>query len=407
MPYGLDLNIGQLNNRVVVTSAIDLSGVLDSTKEYFLDGIIDMGNQSIEVPSGGLQLAGFSFDTSKLVSSEDNYTMFTSPVGGSGNLLGKDYAIEVTGTNSQVYDLFSVTGFEAFEFARINYNDCSSLGEIDNYRQGLETGTGRFGGTPELTLSGTWVGGFFIETSIVRSLVDGAYSLFKAGTAFSMSSRFRSNQNIDLNSTINFFDFSPSNFPNANTVQLDGCLVSRNGIFDATDTTVIPNMDRGDIAAYWKGNTGIRNTFVGGRLTVDAESATVIAAGSTFYDLNATWGTNSLQHFTESSNGVLQHNGINPIEFNLVADLLIESTANNVLEIRWGKYDDETSSWSYFGNQARQVNSLVGGRDVAFFNMINSVSLNQGDRIKLQVANNNGNNNATVELDSYFLASER
>ncbi len=110
---------GGLVNRVTVTQASDLSGVLDSTKEYFIDGIIDMGSQSIEVPQGGLNLSGYNFDVSKLISSAAAYTMFTSPVGGSGNLLGKDYAIEVTGAGSQVYNLVSDTGLEAFEFARI------------------------------------------------------------------------------------------------------------------------------------------------------------------------------------------------------------------------------------------------------------------------------------------------
>ena len=104
---------------MVVTQASDLAGTLDPTKEYFIDGIVDMGSQSIEVPQGGLNLTGYNFDVSKLISSASSYTMFTSPLVGSGNVLGKDYAIEVTGTGSQVYDITSDTGFEAFEFARI------------------------------------------------------------------------------------------------------------------------------------------------------------------------------------------------------------------------------------------------------------------------------------------------
>jgi hypothetical protein len=156
-----------LSNRVVVTQASDLSGTLDGTKEYFIDGIVDMGSQSVIVPQTGLNLTGYNFDASRLVSSAAGYTMFTSPAGGSGNILGKDYAIEVTGAGSQVYNITSDTGNEAFEFARINYNGCSSLGVINNYRQGLEVGTGRFGGKPELTLAGVWLGGYFIDTSIV------------------------------------------------------------------------------------------------------------------------------------------------------------------------------------------------------------------------------------------------
>ena len=158
------------DNLVIVKQASDLSGILDSTKDYFIDGIIDMGSQSISVPATGLNLTGYNFDISQLVSTASGYTMFVSPVGGSGNVLGKDYGIDVSGSSSQVYDLTDATGFNAFEFARINYNNCTSLGTINGYRQGLESGTGRFGGSPELTLAGTWLGGFFIDTSIVRIL---------------------------------------------------------------------------------------------------------------------------------------------------------------------------------------------------------------------------------------------
>ena len=133
---------------VVVKQASDLSGILLSNVVYFIDGIIDMGSQSIEIPASGLSLVGSTFDVSQLTSSAVGYTMFTSPVGGSGNLLGKDLAFETSGATSQVFDLVSATGFDAFEFARINFNNCTSLGTVDNYRQGLEEGSGRFGGTP-------------------------------------------------------------------------------------------------------------------------------------------------------------------------------------------------------------------------------------------------------------------
>ncbi|GAF88630.1 unnamed protein product, partial [marine sediment metagenome] len=126
-----------LDSRVIVKSSLDLAGSLDSTKEYFIDGVVDMGSQSIEVPVGGLNLSGYNFDVSKLVSTASSYTMFTSPAGGSGDVIGKDYAIEVSGSASKVYDIKDATGSNAFEFARINYNNCTSLGVIDGYRQGL------------------------------------------------------------------------------------------------------------------------------------------------------------------------------------------------------------------------------------------------------------------------------
>lgn len=396
------------NNVVIVKQASDLSGVLESTKEYFIDGVIDMGTQSIEVPAGGLNLTGYNFDVSKLISSAPNYTMFTSPVGGSGNLLGKDYGIEVTGTGSQVYALTSATGFDAFEFARINYNDCTSLGEITNYRQGLEVGTGRFGGQPELTLSGTWLGGFFIDTSIVRGMTDGAYTLFKAGAGFVMNSRFRSNMNIDLPASVSFFDFSPSQFTNPSTVQIEGAIITRNGVFDATDSNITPNMTQGDLAASWSDNNGMPNTFEGGSIGVTTETTTTINTAGVFETLLAgSWTTQDLQHFDSPSAGQLRHLGNTPREYKVIASFAIDSTANNELALRVMRYDDSAAASFEVLTQTRQVNNLVGGRDVAFFEININTVLDQNDYIYLEVTNNTGTSNVTAEADSYYIVEQR
>lgn len=394
--------------QVIVNGASDLAGELQSDVVYLIDGVIDMGSQSIEVPAGGLNLVGLTFDVSKLISSEDNYTMFTSPGGGSGNLLGNDYAVEVTGTSSQVYNLTSATGFNAFEFTRINYNDCTSLGEITNYRQGLETGTGRFGGKPELTLSGTWVGGYFIDTSIVRSLVDGSYSLFKAGAGFSMASRFRSNQNIDLPASANFFDFAPSNFTNPSTVQITGAIISRNGTFDATDSNYTPNITAGDLVSSWSGNNGMPNTFEGGSIGVTTSTTTTINTQSVFEDVAATlWTAQDLQHFDNPSAGQLRHLGNTPREYKIAASFVVEGNQNHEIALKVVKYDDSAAGTVDILTQTRQINALVGGRDVAFFTININVELDQNDYVFLQVANNSGTQNLTAETDSYYIIEER
>lgn len=401
-------NIEDLQNRVVVTQASDLAGVLDSTKQYFIDGIIDMGSQSIDVPSGGLNLAGYSFDISKLISSETGYTMFTSPVGGSGNLIGSDYAVEVTGAASQVYNLTSATGFDAFEFARINYNDCTSLGTITDYRQGLEVGTGRFGGKPELTLAGAWVGGYFIDTSIVRGLTDGAYSLFKAGAGFTMASRFRSNQNIDLNATVSFFDFAPANFINPSTVSIESAIITRNGVFNSQDANITPNMSNSDLVAAWSGNNGMPNTFEGGHIEVTTEAVSTITTAGVFVDVEAgLWTSQDLQHFDNPAGGQLRHLGNTPREFKVIADFLIDGTPGDDISLRVTKWDDSASSFVTVLDQTREVNSFQGGRDVAFFNININTTLDQNDYIKLQVANVATTNNITAEADSYYIVEAR
>ena len=402
-----------LDSHIVVKQsnlADTLGGAIDSTKSYILDGIIDFTGTglNIEVPAGGVNILGSTFDVSKLICSDANYTMFTSPAGGSGDVLGMDYAVEVTGIGSQVYNLTDATGFNAFEFSRINYNDCTSLGTITDYRQGLESGTGRFGGKPELTLAGTWVGGYFIDTSIVRSLTNGAYTLFKAGGGFSMASRFRSNMNIDLPASVSFFDFVPGNFTNPSTVQIQGAIVSRNGTFDATDSNITPNMMEGALVAAWSDNNGMPNTFEGGSIGVTTEVATVIGSAGVFVDLDATlWTALDLQHFDNPSGNQLRHLGNTPREYKVVADFTMDSTSGNVLTLRVTKWDDSASSFITVLDQSRQVNALVGGRDVAFFSVNINTTLDSNDFIKLEVANASASNDITAEADSYMIVEER
>ena len=400
----------ELKNLIICTQAniaTTLGVAIDSTKEYFLDGVIDLGAVSIEVPAGGMNIKGYDFNISGLTSSEAAYTMFTSPIGGSGDILWKDFKIEVTGVGSQVLDIVSDTGNEAFEIDRINFNNCTSLGEIDNYRQGLETGTGRFGGTPNLILSGVWSGGFFIDTSIVRGLTDGAYALYEEGTGFTMASRFRSNVNVDLNATVALLDFVPANFINPSTLQLDGCIVTRNGAIDAGDVTLIPNISQTNLQSVWQGNIGIQNTFVGGSLNLTVEVVSVITTPGVFVDLLGTFVASDLQHFDVPLNGQLRHLGDSPREFKVVFEGILDSTSGDELDLKVVVWDDSASVFVDYKITRRVVNNLQGGRDVAFYTVTTNIILDKNDYVKLQVANVAATNNITAELDSDFIVEER
>ncbi|NRA92165.1 MAG: hypothetical protein HRU26_05675 [Psychroserpens sp.] len=397
-----------LENRIIVNQLnvlTTLGGTIDSTKQYFIDGSINMTGVTITVPNTGIFIAGLNLDLSQLSCADNNYTMFSG--GSSGNVFLQDLSLEVTGTSSQVFDLTDATGFNAIELVRINFNNCTAIGEINGYRQGLETNTGRFGGTPEMTLSGTWLGGYFIDTSIVRGLTDGGYSLFKAGTAFTMNSRFRTNQNVDLPASASYLNFAPSNFVNPSTLQVTGALVSRNGTFNSTDSNITPNITQADLESAWSNNIGMSNTFEGGRLVVSSENLTNILAGSTWYTLNAIWSATNLEHFDNPSGGQLRHLGNSPREYKCNVNFVIESQPNNDIGIRLRKWDNSAGSFVDFGEKRREINSLTGGRDVAFFNFSFNVALDQNDYVFFQVRNNSGNNNLTLELDSDFILEER
>lgn len=386
-----------------------LGTTIDSTKVYLLDGVIDFTGTSlnIEIPANGINIIGSTFNVSGIKCTDAAYTLFTSAGGGSGDVLVERFHIEISGAGSQVYNITDSTGFHAIEADRVNYNDCSSLGTITGYRQGLETGTGRLGGAPELTLAGTWLGGFFIDTSIVRGLTNSAFSLFKAGAGFTMASRFRSNQNIDLPALASFLDFAPANFTNPSTLQLEQCIVTRNGVSDASDSNLTPNIAASDLQSAWNGNNGLANTFTGGELTVTAEVLTTIAVAGTFVDLLGTYASNDLQHFDTPSNGQLRHLGSSPREFKIIGQFVIDGGANDVAALKIVIFRDATTSFEDAKTITRVINNLQGGRNVAYFSLDDNIILDANDYVKIQVANISDTTDVTAELDSYFTAEER
>lgn len=86
---------------------------------------------------------------------------------------------------------------------------------------------------------------------------------------------------------------------------------------------------------------------------------------------------------------------------------IIDGNANDVIDIRVTKSTDDGATYPIEINHLRrQINSLVGGRDVAFF-PINFISiLSKNDRLRLEVENKTAGRNVTMELDSYLIVTE-
>jgi hypothetical protein len=400
----LDAEARLLDSVVVVKQASDF-GTIDSSKVYYIDGIVDMGATSIEVPAGGISLHGSTFDVSQLISSENNYSMFTSPVGGSGNVLMHDMSITASGTDSQVFALTDATGFNAIELSAVNFNGCTSRGYVDGYRQGLETGNGFFGGSPELEFRNSMVGGWRVDTSIARNITVPT-ALFKAGAGLTYNGRFIIGINADLPATGALIDFSASNINNDESLQLRGCRITRSGVIDADDSTIHPNIDGKSVKSLWSDNVGVSNTYKYIRGVITTEVETPIAAQDTYYPLLGTFTASEESHMDMPANGefrLLSGNG----QYQLTGDLLLDASANDVLDVRVTKSTDDGATWpTEIFHIRRQVNSLVGGRDVAFFPINFITSLVEGDRVRLEVENKSGMANVTMELDSYFIISQ-
>jgi hypothetical protein len=377
---------------------------LSSSYIYLLDGVIDIEDGTIIIPMGGLSILGTGFNVSKLISSVNNVTLFTSPENGSGDILLTDIAIEITGFNSQVYNVNAANNFPAFELNKCNYNNCSSLGTVNGYRQGLESGTGRFGGFPKLTLSGVWTGGYFIDTSIVRSLdIDFTGSLFSAGSNFIMNSRFRTNFNVDLSSNSSLLDFSPENFGDSSLLQLQDCLITRDGINNSNDINLTPNISAGDLQCNWKNNIGLPNTVQGGKLVCSTEIITPITVINQSETLLGTMTASNLEHFTSPSNGQLKFIGSVPQHYTLTLSYVVSGNANDVIQLRVMKHQLSDGLDVQIGSTQRVINNSQGPNDVAYFVTIMNVILNTGDYLYVDIANVLATNNVTLELSSEFM----
>jgi hypothetical protein len=398
---GIKRRTGGSEAVVTVRTAQDFDNI-DSSKVYLIDGIVDLGGMSIEVPSGGLSIMGTTFDVSQLICSEDNYDMFTSPVGGSGNLLLENIGITASGTSSKVFALTDATGFNAIEINKVNFNGCSSLGYLDGYRQGLENGTGRFGGSPELEFRSSWVGGYRTTTTITRG-VSNITSLFKAGAGFSYSGRVALEMNCDLPATGAFMDFAETNIANDESLQLLNCRVTRQGVINTGDTTLYPNIDNENVKCLWSNNVGVPNTTKYIKSNITTEVETIIAAANTYYPLLGTLTVEKQSHFSMPSNGefqLLSGNGT----YQITGDLVIDGTANDLIDVRVTQSTDGGSTWpTEVTHIRRQINALAGGRDVAFFPINFIATINEDDRLRLEVENTSGTGNVTVELDSFFI----
>ena len=146
-------------------------------------------------------------------------------------------------------------------------------------------------------------------------------------------------------------------------------------------------------------------TFVGGKQVLTTEVTTPISVAGQFETLLGTWSTSDLQHFDSPANGQLRHIGNNPREYKIQSDLTIEWTANDEIDVKIVKWDNSESMFVDIFIQIRQVNNIVGGRDVAFYTILSNVILDKNDYIYLEVANIDGTGDVTLELD-WFLQLE-
>ena len=252
----------------------------------------------------------------------------------------------------------------------------------------------------------SWSGGFRISTSITRGISDSmSGNLFTGDLGFTMANRFLTDMNVDLGASAGFFNFSSTNFPNPSTLQVQGAIVTRNGVRDPTDTSITPNINEDALSCAWRDNIGLGNTFEGARTTVTTQTPTVIITPSAFVDVAGVFTADSLVHFDSPAQGQLRHLGDSPRDYLVEMDLVVEGPQDNSVTVQLVKNNGTVDT--VVGSQTRIISRFGGPNDRAFLHLTTPVSIDRDDTVRLQITNNTGLNAVTVENSSYILITQR
>lgn len=379
-------------NQVLVSQASDITGPLDSSKLYLVDGAIDLGDASIDVPVGGLQIAGLGFDISSLTSTGPIFTY-------SGAYSGDIQLLDLSLTSPSVFDLDNDGNNGAVESTRVNFVSCASLGSLSGYRQGLWSGVGVIFCTDGITLNDTWSGGFAVVDSIIIGGFTG--TMLKTGTGLTFGGSIRSNINaLGLGSGGEVCDFAPSN-------------ILSNGGFVMEDVRVpqgsnaFPNMPTSSIKARFRNCSGTDNTSVGGECAITATGETVISVADTLYEITATGAGNILEWFSLSNTNRLVYDSDQTIRVSVSGALSFTGSNNDEMRVQIRMWDDSASAYVNVGTEYEATlnggPSGSRGENVSFYG---TATMDQNDRIEIWIKNKGGTGNIST-VSGLFYVRER
>lgn len=391
------------NATIIVRTASDLSGTLSSDKVYLIDGIIDMGTQTITVPAGGLEINGFGVNVSKLTSTENSYTMFVDAASDAGNLFISNIDIDVSGTTSKVFDLDNSGASGAVEINVVNFTNCTSLGTLDAYRQFLMLNSFWLSCADGLTFAGAWAGGAKIETFLVRNFGSSG-TVFTGSTspALTFASRFLCNGNIDIPSGSTVYDFAASMFTNDADFELITGSYTGAGTIIAVKSPVIDNTSA---KSRHRDNNGLDNTYIGGRWRLSSTSAT--STGDTnFYKVAGTTVASDLQWMSAGTANDLTYDSTEAANVEIKGTISFTSAGNSQdITLKLRQYDDSAAGYVDLDTMPVVTTDSGSGKaqNVA---VLGYAVLNENDRVELWVSNASSAS-ITVQINSILSVTER
>lgn len=384
----------------IVKTVTDLTNLYSDTL-YVIDGEIDLAGVSIVPPAEGLSISGLGFGVSKILCTEDNFTAITSPGGGSGDIFIDKLVFDIQGTASKVFDVNDVTGFSTIELVQVNFENCTSIGVIDSYRQLFGNVLGIFSCLDGLEFKGSWVGG----AKLINTIARGTPNVFKAGAGLTFGSRFFTDINIDLPAGTSYLaNFSPSNFSKDSLFQLTAINITRNGNFNVDDANYLPNITRADTESLFTGCIGARNTVPMGTWNVSTPAATTVAVINTLYKLAGTTTYRDLIHTSNGGgNNSLTYDNSLPTEFEIKTTAEILGTAGDEIELMIRIYDSSAAGYVDAVSVIKPIVNYPGGTaDRAVFTIFDVLDLANNDRVELWVRNLTAARNVTLAAGSIF-----
>lgn len=385
-------------NRIKVINESQLQTIVSGT-EYLITGELEI-KTPIVIPAGvKAKIRGFGTSISKLYSSANNFTMISGTA--VSDIEIEEITFEVTGTNSKVFDLKSQTGNEAFEMDSVNFENCSKIGILDNFRQGLGINIGYLGGKPEYEFRGAW-NGFRISTAIIRGTSSG-YTFWKAGTDFTFTGRFLTDINAVIPSGSIFCDFAASNITNDESLQF----INADFNPGISAGTILPNISTTSTKVRVSRSKGVPNTYIGGSWEMNANTLTALTgstpakvAGTTIYEL-LSWlsGTNNNEFVSESTKEII-------VEAHFNGSFIGESNIEYFLTVR--KWINASSTYEDISSILFTTNGIgASDKSETVSLLTKNFSLNHLDRVELWISDfTGGGNDVTIYQKSRFKIRE-
>lgn len=382
---------------ILVTQASDLSGALDSSIAYKLDGFIAMGSTQIIVPVGGLTIVGGGNNISGLTTSQTSHTLFIDSASDAGSLTLSDFDIKVDGLTSKVYDLDNSGAGGIIRISNVSYTDCTEIGEFDAFFAALFSDMVWFNAGQGMTFSGTWGGGINTNGFVPVNL-SATGTAFKEGTSLVLGSRFISNANMNLQAGAVGFNFSESNF------SMDGEFELLAGTYSGAGTPVT-GITRGNTKCKWRDNNGLSNTYVGARWSLTTEIATSIGASNTYVKLAGTTTYADEQWFSNATDNAFVYDSTNPIECVIAGTMSLSAGNNNQVQVKVVQWDDSISDYIDIHEHGPITMSGAGvGENIS---ILGYADLEINDRIEVWVQNLSAATDITMLEGTLISTTER